>query len=220
MSRIRKLLETVTLREFSRANAARCQDVFHSVDAWSQTDWATALAGEVGEYCNLVKKRRRGEAIPDQLIADELGDILAYLDLNATAAGLDLSRAAVSKFNAVSERVRWRGAKPSIADAVLERAYADEAAEESLPHIYCIDDGEWHHFAARSVAEAVQAWQEWMRDCGADDDLSEIKVVRRPWAFMLSIDHQDARGVVEKAAIDWAREYSDAAPCQICSSVY
>jgi hypothetical protein len=41
----------------------------------------------------------------DKQVADELADVLTYLDLLAAALGVDLGRAAVEKFNEVSVRV-------------------------------------------------------------------------------------------------------------------
>lgn len=38
-------------------------------------------------------------------IADELADVLTYLDLLAAMQGIDLGRAAIEKFNEVSRRV-------------------------------------------------------------------------------------------------------------------
>lgn len=91
---------TVTLR-----NSFRCDSSYHDVDDWSANDWATALAGEVGELCNLLKKRRRREEIPDQDIADEMADVFLYLDLLATRCRINLPAAIIDKFNEVSVRV-------------------------------------------------------------------------------------------------------------------
>lgn len=41
----------------------------------------------------------------DQQIASEIADVFTYLDLLAASLGVDLGRAAVEKFNEVSERV-------------------------------------------------------------------------------------------------------------------
>lgn len=84
-----------TLRE---ANVRRCEQVFHKVDEWTPTDWATAMAGECGEACNEVKKLRRLDgADADQdtaesrhwlkvKIAHELADLIIYADLLAAAS--------------------------------------------------------------------------------------------------------------------------------------
>jgi NTP pyrophosphatase (non-canonical NTP hydrolase) len=95
----------LTFNELREANVGRCEDAFHPVDAWSPSDWACAVAGEVGEACNLIKKLRRGEDVPQQDIAFELADAVTYLDLLAARLGIDLGEAVREKFNIVSERV-------------------------------------------------------------------------------------------------------------------
>lgn len=93
-------------------NAARCVEAFgHGVDGWSETDWACAVAGEVGELCNLIKKRRRGDDIQPSAIGDEVADVVIYLDLLCTKLGLDLTTVVASKFNEVSRRKGWDGAQ-------------------------------------------------------------------------------------------------------------
>ncbi len=86
------------------SNVRRCEDVFHPLISWSPTDWACAMAGECGEACNLVKKMRRGETVPDQEIAAELADLVIYADLLAARLGINLGEAIVRKFDAVSRR--------------------------------------------------------------------------------------------------------------------
>lgn len=95
---------TLDLATFRAANVRRNLEAFKGGD-WSANDWATALAGEVGEACNLLKKRRRGEDVPTGKIADELADVLTYLDLLAWNLDIDLADATVRKFNEVSRRV-------------------------------------------------------------------------------------------------------------------
>ncbi len=76
---------------------------------WTPADWMTALAGEVGELANLLKKVRRGDVLMTSArsdIADELADVAIYLDLLAYHCGVDLSRAIVEKFNRTSVRVK------------------------------------------------------------------------------------------------------------------
>lgn len=85
-------------------NVARCGDAFHSLEEWSLTDWACAMAGECGEACNLIKKFRRGETITREMIGKELADMVIYADLLAARAGIDLGEAVRQKFNEVSER--------------------------------------------------------------------------------------------------------------------
>lgn len=94
----------LTFDEFNKVNVKRCVTVFHPVDDWSEADWATALAGEVGELCNMIKKRKRGEDIPVSELGKELGDIIAYADLMATKLGLNLGEETKNKFNEISDR--------------------------------------------------------------------------------------------------------------------
>lgn len=87
------------------ANRHRCETKFHPVSEWSETDWATAVGGEAGEALNKIKKRRRGEAIDVNDVADELADAVIYADLLCTRMGVRLEDAIRRKFNEVSDRV-------------------------------------------------------------------------------------------------------------------
>jgi NTP pyrophosphatase (non-canonical NTP hydrolase) len=99
---------------------------------WTMADWSNAMVGEVGELvdatgallavvshsgqlANIIKKLRRLECGSDpgpddppayrllEMVADEMGDVVAYLDLLATFLGIDLGAAVANKFNRVSE---------------------------------------------------------------------------------------------------------------------
>lgn len=104
----------LTFAQFRQANVARCLK-WHpqGIESWSASDWLTALAGEMGELASLLKMRNRErDGLPgnkfsptDKMIADEIADVLTYLDLMAAMLSIDLGAAAVSKFNEVSERV-------------------------------------------------------------------------------------------------------------------
>ena len=75
---------------------------------WIPAQWFQAMVGELGEYANLRKKFERGDInLPtfQHEAADELADVMIYLDLLAFQLGIDLGTATVSKFNRVSERV-------------------------------------------------------------------------------------------------------------------
>ncbi len=78
-------------------------------DCWTPNDWMTALAGEIGEAANILKKVRRGDFMliyAKPSLARELADALTYLDLLAEACGgIDLGAAFVTKFNAISDRI-------------------------------------------------------------------------------------------------------------------
>jgi NTP pyrophosphatase (non-canonical NTP hydrolase) len=112
----------LTFRRVTEVNSARCERWHpgypHGDRNWSGADWANALAGEVGEACNVVKKLRRidigapGLTDPpsDELraaLADECADVFLYLDLLATFYSIDLPAAIVRKFNVVSERQQF-----------------------------------------------------------------------------------------------------------------
>ena len=75
---------------------------------WSLNDWLTAVVGELGEAANILKKVRRGDFGINQArpeLADELADVVTYLDILACQCGIDLGSATITKFNRVSERV-------------------------------------------------------------------------------------------------------------------
>lgn len=99
-------LDNLSFAHLSVANRERCTYFGHSVQDWSPTDWACAMAGECGEACNLIKKQRRGDAVDVDDIADELADLVIYTDLLAARLGIDLGAAVRRKFNAVSERLK------------------------------------------------------------------------------------------------------------------
>ncbi len=95
----------------------------------------TAVTGELGELASLLKMRNRErDGLPgnkfspsDKQIADELADVLTYLDLLAAALGVDLGRAAAEKFNEVSERV---GFPDRLAIRAHDARPANPAADE------------------------------------------------------------------------------------------
>lgn len=110
--------DAITLDAISAVNLARCLR-WHpaGINSWSLSDWAVALAGEVGELCNVVKKMNRvrdgliGNKVPSESLrpelADEIGDVYAYLDLFAQALGVRLQDCVRNKFNRVSERCEF-----------------------------------------------------------------------------------------------------------------
>lgn len=107
----------LTFKEFAQANGDRMRQ-WHEGDGepWTGADWGNAAAGEMGEACNVVKKLRRIETgvalgrddpARDELrrmLADELADTIAYLDLLAQHYGINLGVAVADKFNRVSDR--------------------------------------------------------------------------------------------------------------------
>lgn len=110
--------DALNFNELRRANVARfdqfknAKGEFLTPSSWTPLTqslfFSTALAGEVGEACNLVKKHARADMPIDQardLIAKELADVQIYLDLLAHVWGIDLGEATRNKFNEVSKRV-------------------------------------------------------------------------------------------------------------------
>lgn len=104
--------EALTFDLLRAANVERCNASFGwHMEEWTPNDWATALAGEVGELCNELKKLRRGDdSTPEALasrheaIRHEAADVACYLDLLCARMGIDLGAAVREKFNAVSVR--------------------------------------------------------------------------------------------------------------------
>ena len=111
--------DSITFDEVHAANVARRKRWHPSFlteeQDWTGADWSNAMCGEAGEAANVVKKLRRqdsgsrGSIDPDRdrlvgMLADEIGDVYAYLDLLATYYGIDIGKAIVHKFNKISER--------------------------------------------------------------------------------------------------------------------
>jgi NTP pyrophosphatase (non-canonical NTP hydrolase) len=75
---------------------------------WSPAQWLQAVVGELGEYANLRKKVERGDktlAEARPMLADELADVVIYLDILASQLGVDLGKAVMAKWNRTSEKV-------------------------------------------------------------------------------------------------------------------
>lgn len=108
----------LTFNTLRRANIARLPcfrdnkgRVCHSEkdgSDWSPAQWLQAVVGELGEYANLRKKVERGDytmAEAKPMLADELADVVIYLDILAEQLGVDLGAAVMAKWNKTSERV-------------------------------------------------------------------------------------------------------------------
>lgn len=106
-------LDLADLRE---VNVSR-RDRWHGDgEPWIGSDWSNAMGGEAGEAMNVVKKLRRHEtglgeisfntpaiAVLLDALADELADVVIYVDLLAAFYGIDLAAAVRRKFNRVSD---------------------------------------------------------------------------------------------------------------------
>ena len=99
----------LTFDELREANQRRLPDFGKAYPAdesdWTPADWTVAAMGELGEFANLLKKRRRGQDVSTEVLAKELADTVTYLDFVAHSLGIDLGEATRQKFNEVSVRV-------------------------------------------------------------------------------------------------------------------
>lgn len=104
----------LTFKYFRQANRKRCIK-WHpeGIHSWSASDWLTAVTGELGELSSLIKmKNRERDGLPGnkfsptkQQIAEEVADVVTYIDLLAEYYGIDLDDALIKKFNEVSDRL-------------------------------------------------------------------------------------------------------------------
>ena len=109
---------TIDLEAFRRLNVDRARNGFRCYDNQPLTYWTTALAGEVGELCNMVKKMQRVELggvdggssytakdITKEKLKEEIGGIAIYLDLMASLLDIDLGEAIRDTFNDKSRKM-------------------------------------------------------------------------------------------------------------------
>lgn len=109
---------SLTFEQLAKTNLARCLK-WHpdGIKSWSASDWATAVAGELGEACSIIKEMNRlrdglvGNKVGHQdwaslkvALGKELADILIYLDLLAQREDINLGEVVIKKFNEVSIR--------------------------------------------------------------------------------------------------------------------
>lgn len=120
MGRLREESILISFETVHETNLARCKRWHPGFpnDGWTGADWSNAVAGEVGELCNVVKKLRRsdmgivGKADSDRatlmaMLANEMADVFLYLDLLSSFYGVHLPSAIAGKFDAVSRREGW-----------------------------------------------------------------------------------------------------------------
>ena len=91
---------------------ARGEYVHRNKAPWLLSQWGCALAGEVGEALNIIKKYERGDFTQiaweekwQYELECECADIAVYLDLLAIHANISLEDAIRHKFNVVSNRI-------------------------------------------------------------------------------------------------------------------
>lgn len=92
---------------FKDAQGRTCHSEKDGSD-WPPASWLQAVVGELGEYANLRKKVERGDltmAEARPLLADELADVVIYLDILAAQLEVNLGEAIMKKWNRTSEKV-------------------------------------------------------------------------------------------------------------------
>ena len=121
----------MTLNDYQQAALRTARDA----DGELQPMWylALGLTGEAGEVANLVKKfERHGKPFDADAVADELGDVLWYLAVAASAAGLTLDEVAAR--NVEKLRARYPdGFKPRGGGSDADKAAKVEPAVETDP---------------------------------------------------------------------------------------
>lgn len=108
-------------KKFSEVNANRAVEGFKTYKNVPITYWTTALSGEMGELCNMVKKMERvahggidggssytAKDITPEMLKEEIGGIGIYLDLLSTLLGISLEEAIVDTFNSKSEKYGFK----------------------------------------------------------------------------------------------------------------
>ena len=111
----------VDLSALREINVQRATEGFKCYDNQPLTYWTTALAGEVGELCNMIKKIQRVERggidggssytakdITKEMLKEEIGGIAIYLDLLASLLDISLEEAIIETFNSKSEKYGFK----------------------------------------------------------------------------------------------------------------
>ena len=102
------------LARLRKANIERDKEVFaNELNTFPVEYWVMALAGEVGELANKVKKKMRLKGnhsytsnISEDEISEEVADIQIYLDIVAIKLHIDLKEALIKKFNSSSKKFK------------------------------------------------------------------------------------------------------------------
>ena len=111
---------SLNLQTFRTTNVDRAIHGFNCYNNQPLTYWTTALAGEVGELCNMIKKLQRVEKggidggnsykaidIDKKMLQEEIGGIAIYLDLLASLLDIELEEAIRTTFNKKSEELHF-----------------------------------------------------------------------------------------------------------------
>lgn len=110
----------MNFKNFSAVNRDRCEPkkgFNHLINAWSLSDWFTAVTGELGEAANIAKKLNRvrdgitGNTETEKelriKLAQEIADVFIYLDLLAQSESIDLEKSVINTFDAKSKQIGY-----------------------------------------------------------------------------------------------------------------
>jgi NTP pyrophosphatase (non-canonical NTP hydrolase) len=110
----------LNLAEFRKINTQRAVEGFKTYENVPLSFWGCAIAGEVGELCNIIKKLDRVQFggidagnsykaadVTPEMIKDEIGGIAIYLDLLASLFKLSLEDSIIETFNSKSEQYNF-----------------------------------------------------------------------------------------------------------------
>lgn len=98
------------LKLLRQANATRQDEWENAKGKLNLSYFGNAIAGEVGEACNIIKKIERerlglrGSRATLSELAEELADVIIYIDLLAADCNIDLEQAIKIKFNRTSDK--------------------------------------------------------------------------------------------------------------------
>ena len=114
------------LEQFRKLNTQRAVEGFKTYENVSLSYWGNAIAGEVGELCNLIKKLDRVKSggidagssytaadITPEMIKEEIGGVAIYLDLLASLFDISLEDAIIETFNSKSEKYNFKQIIPT-----------------------------------------------------------------------------------------------------------
>lgn len=165
-------MKDVTIRDIVATHRER-QKLWHQgAKPWTLADWGNALAGEIGEVCNKIKKIRRiqldmtGQQLrnqPDHVgpligdIAGELGGAFVYMIALADALQIDLTDAIRDEFNKVSTEQGFDvfiPARPEIDPIEAAARALKPAARDRSPNLL-VDLATWN--ALQTALEAKPA---------------------------------------------------------------
>jgi NTP pyrophosphatase (non-canonical NTP hydrolase) len=119
------------ISEFRKMSIRRAIEAFNCYENQPLTFWTTALAGELGELCNMIKKIQRVELggidgghsytaknITPEMLKEEIGGIYIYLDLLASLLKISMEDAIIDTFNEKSKDIGWPETYKTIAPPV------------------------------------------------------------------------------------------------------